>query len=1024
MKYKNLSLHSKIFLKIISLTFLIFGVLILINVYKESKIAINNAKILIELKSKEYANINKSEFEKVLYILKTFGATYNSFDYINEKERRLFVNQCLIKILETNPEIIGIGFICEQNAIDGLDSNFINNPGCSKTGRYIPYLCKINGKYAIQKSENYETASWYLECKKKLLESFEEPTFKSINNKEILISTVCIPLFSDGAFYGVFYANISLEKIVQLNNQLKIFNTGYGQLISSQGIILSHPNKKFVNQVYESYKDKKIEFVEAINNGKSLFVIENSAQTANKVYKSIVPIIIGNSTNPLSFVLTVPYSEIIKPALLGVYQTIFYVFISFVLLTVFAFLIIKKATKPIKYALQAIDSIATTGRIDKLNSGIVFSNDEIGKMFNSINKLVEELNIKTDFANEIKNGKLDTTYHSIGKDDILGNSLLEVKQSLIKSSEEEIIRKQEDEKRNWAAEGLTKFAEILRKNNNNVETLSYELIKNLVKYIKANQGGVFLINEENTIEPFLELTACFAYDRQKFLNKKVLIGEGLIGSCYLEKKSIYLTNIPKSYINISSGLGDSNPSAILIVPLKLNEENYGVIELASFEKIEKYQIDFIEKVTEIIASTISSVKINMKTAFLLTQSQEQAEEMKAQEEEMRQNMEELTATQESLADKDFIKQKEIDRLTKLIDEKNSELKIKEEENNNKVESIYLEFEKYKTQFNILKKENPLNENSINFNEDILNSFANILINKDTVVISFNDMFLKLIEREESIVMGIKFVEIFKCIDNKESFTNNLLSNINKGHLFTENILLSSIGNEDIWIKAVFYPFSNNKKEINNIFVIFYEVTEDVKLKNLHKKQIFDLKSQIELLKEENSKSIASEVIADEYNSDNIAIIDILNKAFIKEEYLTDGEIINVNDHFEKSYGYQKNEVEGTNIISLIPDKSRKEFKMIWESLMRGSIFKGETSRLSKTGNEIWLSSIYYPIIAESKKIQKIIFLAVDNSDSKNLEKENQKLVEKVKELENEYKKNNIQSENLKKGNSKKNFKNK
>ncbi|MEO1652639.1 MAG: PAS domain S-box protein, partial [Bacteroidota bacterium] len=127
----------------------------------------------------------------------------------------------------------------------------------------------------------------------------------------------------------------------------------------------------------------------------------------------------------------------------------------------------------------------------------------------------------------------------------------------------------------------------------------------------------------------------------------------------------------------TSGLGRTNPRCLLLAPLKVNDEIYGAIEIASFRMLENYELDFVEKLTENIASTISSVKINENTKMLLDETRLYAEQMQAQEEEMRQNMEELAATQEEMERNQFKLESYKENLEREVEKRTAELQDKE-----------------------------------------------------------------------------------------------------------------------------------------------------------------------------------------------------------------------------------------------------------------------------------------------------------------------------------------------------------
>lgn len=254
-------------------------------------------------------------------------------------------------------------------------------------------------------------------------------------------------------------------------------------------------------------------------------------------------------------------------------------------------------------------------------------NDELGDMLRSLNELIKGLNRYAEFSLEIGKGNLDAEFEPLSKDDKLGNSLLKMRDSIKQAGQEEEKRRLENERRSKANEGYAVFAELVRQSNKDIHELSYEIISNLVNSLNLNQGGIFLLNDDED-EEFLELTASVAYGRRKFNEKKIIIGDGLAGACAYERKKIYLTDIPSDYTEIRSGLGTANPKSLLIIPLLTEDFLVGVIELASLKEIDDFDIEFIEKVSETIAASLFAAKINAKTRKLQSEYEKSMQENK------------------------------------------------------------------------------------------------------------------------------------------------------------------------------------------------------------------------------------------------------------------------------------------------------------------------------------------------------------------------------------------------------------
>jgi hypothetical protein len=294
---------------------------------------------------------------------------------------------------------------------------------------------------------------------------------------------------------------------------------------------------------------------------------------------------------------------------------------------------------------KAKNFIVALGQGKSVDIDVSNREDEIGEMMIAMRNLTEGINAKSEFALSIGQGKYDAQFALLGDEDRMGRALLDMRASLKENAESE-------QRRNWATQGLAEIGAILRDHTDKLSEFYNAIIRYVVKYMGANQGGIFLLVNPEKEEPYLELMACYAYERKKIIEKKLGIGEGLLGQCVLEKQTVNMRKLPGNYIRITSGLGEAPPSNLVIVPLKINDEVQGVMEIASFHKFEPFQIDFLEKLAENIAASMAAVQINKRTQHLLDQSQQQGEQMKANQEELRQSMEELSATQEEMSRKE------------------------------------------------------------------------------------------------------------------------------------------------------------------------------------------------------------------------------------------------------------------------------------------------------------------------------------------------------------------------------------
>jgi methyl-accepting chemotaxis protein len=396
----------------------------------------------------------------------------------------------------------------------------------------------------------------------------------------------------------------------------------------------------------------------------------------------------------------------------------------------------------------------------------IHSGDEFQEIAEGMNNYLQLKKEKYDFLKTVGQGNDIGTFEP-KKDDVFGKELAIMAERLIQLRNEEQKRMEVENRSRWISEGIAQFAEILRSEREDVTELAFRIIQELVKYLSIEMGSLFVTTENESGEEVLEAVAAYAYDRRKYPDAVFRMGDGLPGTCALEKEKIYIDDIPEDYSDIISGVGQTKPKYVLLVPLKIDQQIFGVLELASLHKLEQHQQDLVEKLAESIATTLSAVKTNERTSRLLEQSQQQAELLLKQEETMRKSLQEL-------------------------ENANLELRRKESE----ITGII----------------NAMNQSSLVAEFSLNGRFINI-----------NERFLELLESPREQVMGKHHSE-FAVVDKYSDDYKALWTALKKGESISRQEKFKLYSGKELWLQQTFSPIFRDEETVHKIQLIAIDVS--------------------------------------------------------------------------------------------------------------------------------------------------------------------------------------------------------
>jgi hypothetical protein len=240
---------------------------------------------------------------------------------------------------------------------------------------------------------------------------------------------------------------------------------------------------------------------------------------------------------------------------------------------------------------------------------------------------------------------------ALKKNEQLSDELQMEKQNLEKHIEERTAElskqaseleqyRQVQEKQNWINDSLNAISDVMHQNRENLSILADQLLATLLKRVNGNLGALYFLVGTGD-ESKLKLIANYGLNVESMI-EELDVHEGLPGKCFSSGKEIIIEELPDKYFTVTSGLGNSKPSFLLLMPLINDEKAIGVLEIASFNPLQSWQMEFLHKALISIAGQLNIVKINADTKLLL-------ESYKTYETELRQKESEFHELQLELA---------------------------------------------------------------------------------------------------------------------------------------------------------------------------------------------------------------------------------------------------------------------------------------------------------------------------------------------------------------------------------------
>jgi methyl-accepting chemotaxis protein len=273
-----------------------------------NKIAVQSATSLAGASGEKIASSVQKEMENAMDTARTLADRLQGMKNSSMTDRKA-VDDMLKKVLVDNPSFLGSWTVWEPNAFDGADAKFKNTQGSDQTGRLLAYWTRNGADISLSAITGYEqqgSGDFYLLARNSGDETVLNPYKYTVGNKEVMMTSLVVPIKKDNKVLGVAGIDITLDQLQKMMTQFKLYDTGYASIFSNDGAILTAPQAEQIGKKWSDvYQDQSTQSImQSIQAGTEI----NTKIDGN--YKVFKPIQMGRAKTPWAVGISIPMKEI------------------------------------------------------------------------------------------------------------------------------------------------------------------------------------------------------------------------------------------------------------------------------------------------------------------------------------------------------------------------------------------------------------------------------------------------------------------------------------------------------------------------------------------------------------------------------------------------------------------------------------------------------------------------------------------------------------------------------------------